>query len=183
MNIWDRSDQQECPQHSQIWVWVVFAYRKLGPPMPLLSLKAGPIYGIPWLCGSVRYWSVSLDPPRAPHCCPMYGRWLLYCLGSVPHVWGADYCIVWVLCPMYGLWLLYCLGSVSHVWGADYCIVRVLCPMYGVPTSCTKWDARVVAVNCSLLAYYLYYTDWSSRCCFICYRLFHVHSSAKSSGI
>ena len=90
MNIWDRSDQQECPQHSQIWVWVVFAYRKLGPPMPLLSLKAGPIYGIPWLCGSVRYRSVSLDPPRAPHCCPMYGCWLLYCLGSVPRVWGAD---------------------------------------------------------------------------------------------
>ena len=27
------------------------------------------------------------------------------------------------------------------------------------------------------------YTDWSSRCCFICCRLFHVHSSAKSSGI
>ena len=73
MNIWDRSDQQECPQHSQIWVWVVFAYRKLGPPMPLLSLKAGPIYGIPWLCGSVRYRSVSLDPMRVPHCCPLYG--------------------------------------------------------------------------------------------------------------
>ena len=27
------------------------------------------------------------------------------------------------------------------------------------------------------------YTNWSSRCCFISYRLFHVHSSAKSSGI
>ena len=27
---------------------------------------------------------------------------------------------------------------------------------------------------------YTVYTNWSSRCCFICYRLFHVHSSAKS---
>ena len=75
-------------QHLLIWVWelrlhierflrVVFAYRKsLRPPMLLLSLKAGSHL---WsslnhaLCGSVRYRSVSLDPMRVPHCCPLYG--------------------------------------------------------------------------------------------------------------
>ena len=63
--------------HIERFLRVVFAYRKsLRPPMLLLSLKAGSHL---WsslnhaLCGSVRYRSVSLDPMRVPHCCPLYG--------------------------------------------------------------------------------------------------------------
>ena len=57
-------------------------------------------------------------------------------------------CVRHIVVPCMGCWLLYCLGSVSHVWvltivlfgfcvpcmGADYCIVWVLCPMYGALT-------------------------------------------------
>ena len=133
MNISDKIGPQECPQHLLIWVWGGFAYRKLRPPMLLLSLKADAhlwtaefnvwkcaipigVVGSRHACATLLslVWGADSPPPKTEHC-------LLLLLTN------SDACasskllsrVLWVQAGA-GSQLSGIVGCECHVWGPDY---------------------------------------------------------------
>ena len=123
-------------KHLLIWVWGGFAYRKLRPPMLLLSLKADAhlwtaefnvwkctipigVVGSRHACATLLslVWGASSPPPKTEHC-------LLLLLTN------SDACasskllsrVLWVQAgggsQLSGI--VGCAGSECHVWGPDY---------------------------------------------------------------